>query len=339
VSRTYTGLVLCDGGEDRYRTVVPAGEGLRVVLRHVPEDGDLSLRLEDPAAPGLALHASDRPYGVEVVGVAAAQQARAFDLVVQGRSGFVVGYALSLEASEPEACPADTCEGHLGNEDAEHARAIGAGRHLLRRCPGDQDWLSLELPAGAHLVARVASDEALGGLSLSLLDDQPAVLAEAVLTDGELVAAADSTGAGRHLIRVRSDAPDEALAYALAVEASPAEGAVAMACAEAPALEPGVPFPVPVYDLPVERFGQGCEGAGGQDHVWSFALDAPARVSLFLMDTLLPGSIAIQDGCSEEATVLSCAQGFNTAELPDGTYYVVVNLPDGLAPTVMLLVE
>ena len=92
VARTYTGLVLCDGDEDVYDLSVAAGEGVRVLVRHDPAVGALSATLVDPTAmPPLVLR-TERPEGLQIVGVGDAPGARALTLRITGRPGRAVPY-------------------------------------------------------------------------------------------------------------------------------------------------------------------------------------------------------------------------------------------------------
>jgi len=209
--RAYGHLLLCDTTEDLYRAGVPAGAGLLVVLRHTPGEGDLSLTVTMGGAADIVLGESDWRSGVEAVGLDPVAIDRAVDLLVRGRPGTSVPYSISLERQPPDVCLPDTLEGPLGNDDQAHALRLLPGLHLVRICPGDEDWFSLDLAAGDELVVRAASEAVPEDLGLTLLGPDGQEVAAGASDGRAQVLATPIAAAGVHLLRlygVRADVRD-----------------------------------------------------------------------------------------------------------------------------------
>ena len=130
VARTYTGLVLCDGAENRYTYDVPAGEGVRVEVRHAPNQGDLSLELLDGET---SIGRTDGIYGVEALAILPSADARTLTIVVNGRAGAPTSYDLTIQVLDPTDCGPDGYEGVLGNDTQPNATTVDRGdRQVLR---------------------------------------------------------------------------------------------------------------------------------------------------------------------------------------------------------------
>ena len=95
--RTYTGLVRCDGQNDTFLVLVPAGASGRVTVRHDPEDGDLALSIQEADSPGVDVSRSDGRVGVEIAEIPPAGAEREISVVVGGGPGFSVPYSITLE--------------------------------------------------------------------------------------------------------------------------------------------------------------------------------------------------------------------------------------------------
>lgn len=95
--RSYSGLIRCDGQDDTYVVRVPAGASGRVTVRNAPEDGDLVVRVQEAANPGIDISVSQGSVGVEIAEVPPAGAEREINVVVGGRAGFSVPYSITLE--------------------------------------------------------------------------------------------------------------------------------------------------------------------------------------------------------------------------------------------------
>jgi hypothetical protein len=95
--RTYTSLMWCDGENDTYVLLVPAGAPGQVTLRHDPEEGDLALVIREADNPGVDVFRSNGGVGVERAEIPPADGEREINIIVEGRSGFSVGYSITLE--------------------------------------------------------------------------------------------------------------------------------------------------------------------------------------------------------------------------------------------------
>jgi len=330
--RTYTGLVLCDGTEDVYPLEVPAGEGLQVVLRHAPEDGDLSLTVRDGERAFIVLGRSDRPLGLEVVAVGAALDPQPLEVVVRGRLGFSVPYSLTLESLPADACPPDVHEGLLGNDDAGHATDVGAGEHGAELCPGDEDWFALDLSAGSRVTVRATPGLPAGRLAVSLLAPAGGVLVEAEREGEAVEVAADAATPGPHLVQVRSPLPDARIPFTLQVVVEAAAAAEALACDHPAPLEPNRPFTFP-SSLPVRRFAVSCGDAFSTDYLASFELAVEAEVALRVQGAQ---AISLRSDCAAPGSEVACSAGLDPGleglQLDIGTWYVVVQPFDVLPP-------
>jgi len=328
-TRTYTGLVLCDGTLDRFRAPLAAGAGLRVVLRHPPGAGDLSLSLRDPGGP---LGRSDRRLGLELLEVAPGAADRDLEVTVEGRPGSSVEYALTLEALPADACADDPREGPLGNDDREHAAPVGQGTTRLVLCPGDEDWLALPLAAGSRLTVEVTGVDP-AAVALTLLDaaGQPWDEGEDD-GNGMLVAGGDAPQGGMVFARVRAADPADRLEVDVAVRVEALPEAEAMACVAPELLQPGDWQPLPPT-LPVSRFELSCADEWGADHLVRFVLPERALVSVEAAG--LPGqeaTLALRQTCDAPASELACeAAALPPMDLAPGTWFVLART-DGAAP-------
>ena len=336
VARTYTGLLLCDGSQDLYSTTVAASEGLRVVLRHPPGEGDLSLALREAGADLEVLAQSDLRHGVEQVGVDPGPEERDLEIVVRGRPGASVLYAISLERLSEEDCVQDSFEGLLGNDDAAHASPIGLGAHEHKLCPGDEDWFALALPAGSRVALTATTDGAAHALLLDLLGPDGTLIAQGRDDGGTLLASAEVGSPGRHLIRIRANDADALVPVLLEVSAAAVDGAEALACDHPLPLEPARPTTFPRF-VPVPRFSISCGQEQAADHLAAFELAQPALVSAQAVRVL---GLAIRGVCTDPGSEVVCASGpdpvLEEVFLDAGTWYLVVQSFGLLPPEVLL---
>lgn len=320
VARTYTGLVLCDGDQDRYAVRAEPGRGLLATLRHEPAAGDLVLELRSGEGGGELLDVSDGRWGAEVLGVPAAGEAQLLQLVVTGRAGRSVPYTISVTDLAPEQCPPDGQEGPLGNDTLADAAAVGTGTRWLRVCPGDEDWLRVTLPAGARLRARARTQAAVAALALELYGPDEELFASGQHEDLDpeqpaLPAAvslqADATQAGTYSLRVHAPGAVEPIWLLLGLAAEPAPNATVLACEQVPELVVGVPALLPDA-ISVDRFDTGCALGQGEEHLVTFVLDAPGAVTLQVRGNRNPVGIALRSSCNAPGTEVACGLDMDT---------------------------
>ncbi len=338
VTRTYGGLLLCDGATDQYSVAVAPGDGLRVVLRHDPAQGDLSLRVETPPPISDLLGQSDGPLGVEVVQLPADPLGGPRVVAVRGRPGFATPYALTVERVDAGVCAPDALEGVDGNDDAEHATAIEAGVFDLRLCPDDEDWFAFDLGPGTRLSVRATPTPATP-LAISLrAPGGGGSIVDAQDDGGAWVLEADIAEAGRHLLRVHAPDVDDARDVELQVEIGLGDDPESIACRDPLEVEPGQRAVFPAGQ-PVLRFAHSC-GFGMRDYLASFTLQAPATVSL---ETSPGTALALRSVCANAPSEFMCAFAGDAAldaiELQAGTYYVVLQRLEEEPPELLLTIR
>ena len=297
--------MLCDGVEDRYRAHARPGEGLLVVLRHHPGEGDLSLEIRKPEVELPPLSRSDTLHGVEVVGVQAAPDPQDLDIVVKGRAGFHVGYSLTLRRHPAEGCIPDPFERLLGNDDAQHATRTGLGDHEIVLCQGDEDWFALQMPAGSRLDLQASGEESLDHVALTVMAPGQELLAQGEQEGDSLLASADVVIPGRYLVRLRSLRPDVRIPLRLRMEAVAVEEAETLACEHGVDLVPGILTAIQPT-VAVDRFTLSCSLPLNADYVASFELPQPGLVSARVTGAT---SMAIRGDCDERASELACVLG------------------------------
>jgi len=338
-ARTYTNLVLCDGAADRYTFLLGADEGLRVVLRHAPDDGDLALELVAGVDP---VGRSDDLYGVEALGVDPSPVQREIEIIVTGRPGQSVVYALSVERLGADACLPDPNEGLLGNDDAAHATRVGLGDHRAVLCPNDEDWLEVGLPAGARFEVFAFTNGDAEALGLTIHEAGGAQIAEAEAGLDSLTATVDVATSGPRHLRLHRNQPEERVDVNLTLGVSAAPDAAALACADAQVLEAGVPLRLPATVF-VPRLSLSC-GDPGEDaeHILRFELQADAHVQIELLDTPF-AAMALRSDCQDEGTDAVCdffAEGFALdADLSAGEWFLVIKSNGADRPGVSLQVD
>jgi len=343
-ARTYTGLLLCDGTEDAYRVTAEPNEGLRVILWHDPAEGDLSLTLGD--ADGL-LAASDTRAGVEAVGVDAWLVARELDVVVRGRAGASVPYELTVERLPLDACVPDALEGLLGNDTSERAAPLPVGESPVKLCPGDEDWLALDLAAASRWTVRAVPLEAADDLELTLLDPDLQPLAQASEGGGAWEASSDLARGGRHLVHLRRAQPGGPVDLVLTVIVEPAPDARERACAAPAELLPDLPATLPEA-VPIHRLEVGCGLGETGDHVLRFSLAAPSTATVELTGAAFGSALSVRRSCGDAGSEVACVvddefllEDLTLADLPlgPGAWFVVVKTGQGgRRPRVLLTV-
>lgn len=201
---THGDLVVTD--EDRYRVVGKPGERLRVTLAPGEEATGLAVELRDPTS-GAALAEA------EGTGSAAC-------LVPAGGVVHVVvlgdgPYGLVVSLRPPQA--PDRLE---PNDSAAKARGLRPGTQADLRLDGDDDWFSVDVPAGHELRVAATFDRTQGDLDLSLHEPDGRPLRAAAGLGGEERLGLLHARGGKLLVRVHGAAAG--LTYSLAVEVKPA---------------------------------------------------------------------------------------------------------------------
>ena len=341
MARTYATLVLCDGDADEYRYELPAGEGVRFVLRHAAADGDLALSVRSTGAGAALLGRSDARLGVEAVGVDPAEAPRVLRVQIDGRPGFDTPYRLSVEQQGAAYCAPDAYEGLLGNNDAAHAARVGPGAHDHVLCPGDEDWFSVHVPAGVRIVARATPADFAGSVRISLLRPNGAELAVGGPVGPAMLLNAEVHEAGRYLVRVRPVQQDAHIGVRLELGAEPLGGARDDAC-PGHSLLAREPWLLPLA-LPARRFPTTCGVAGGVDHVGSFNLPTAAFVTLRFVDDEGGSTLALFRDCEDPASERACGADdevtLERVPLEAGPWSVVAVTAPGGRAAVLLSVE
>jgi hypothetical protein len=332
--RTYLNLMLCDGSEDQYDVHLPAGEGLRVVVRHAPGAGDLALAIYDPRAPQAGT-SSDLRHGVEQVGVLPTNEDRMLQVVVRGRPGASVPYQLTAEALPAGACVPDGTEGLRSNDAVELATPLAANTYEVALCPGDQDWFALDLPAGSHVALHLDKQGPRAQLSLLDPNGQPLGQTDIAGESGDL--GADTTLAGRHLLHFSAEGAATAITGRLQVQIWPTTEA--QACQAPTALQADLPL-TPAPHLPVNRFSTSCAQLITTEMLFSFTLDEPAAVTV---QATGGHALALRSTCDDQATERACAEGpaptLRDVQLEAGTWFVVLETDGTSHPTVTLRIS
>ena len=334
--RTYSGLLLCDGQLDVYAVEVLPAQGLSVVLRHAPDQGDLYLSLVR-SGELQPLATSDGPHGFEVVGVDDDDlEARVLEVQVGGRPGVSVPYSLSVLRTAG-TCGPDPLEGLPNNDDQDQATRVVPGDLSTMLCPCDVDWLDPELPVGAVLTA-TATPLAPGPEALTLELVGP----NGLLDDGEvqgdsLVAGATVVEPGRHLVRLAAADAQDRVPVDLSLEAAAAEDADVLACGVPVELVRGEAQRLPTH-APVLRFDMECAmGAAllGVDFVAHFSLDQAADVTIRASGALIA---EIREQCPD-GDFLWCDEPQDGVAVEDfpleaGEYWIVLQATPGVSPEV-----
>ncbi len=318
-ARAYGELMHCDGSVDRFSHHLAAGEGLRLFLRHDPNQGDLKLEVEGERI-------SDGFYGLEIIELDPSPAPRTLQIIVRGRRGFHVPYSLSLEPQGPEFCAGDALEGLLGNQSLERARPLDEGLYELGLCPGDEDWFSVELPAGVGLQAQLT--QTLGPpISLEILSPQGVPLAEAV-EEGEetFIARHEFPSAAGALLHLQGQGAHAE--FWLQLLAEPLEDAETLACAEAQLLRPAELLRL-ARRLAVERFALSCSRGGVRDYILRIDLEQARTLDIEVLGAGLETALALRSRCDDSGSELRCeAQEFGAqmqrVELEAGSWFLII---------------
>ena len=336
----YTDLLLCDGTQDRYSVELPQDEGLVVRLHHDPRRADLTLGLGllDGGGQG-PLQIASGPTGVQRLTLAPGPQARRALVEVRGEPGVDAPYQLILEPLDAPCAP-DRFEGAGGNDHQAAAAALVPGVHAVTLCGDDEDWWRLRPPVGVLLEVHLdvpGGPEQVPELVLFAPDGTP--LARVAGDQDEVRLSATVTTDGVHLLRLAAGQAALPLHADLELRVQADAEAEATACSRALELVVGEPLRLPYHAPDVPRFEPGCAAPAGGDHVARFELDEPTPVTLMLMESPFGATWSFRRDCADPGSELACELEPTSRLLEAGTYFVVVSLPPGLEPTLLLLSE
>ncbi len=331
---TYTGLRLCDGDEDRYRTTVLPDQGLIVTLRH--DGGDLSLELFDAANPFEPLAAADGPWGLEQLSVPPSPAPLELEISVRGGMGASPDYTLDLRSAGEGVCARDAFEGLLGNDQRARASVIGLGDFALEICPADVDWLAVDLVAGSRLDVAAEAAQGNDGLSLSLHAPNGELLEEGEDSPFGLAAATDARLPGRYLIRVALDDDEAQASVRLQVSVLASNNSESDACRHVPELAPGEPVRW-APGAAVHRFELSCGDPFAPDFAATFELPQQAVVTLSAVGAT---AVALRTECAARPSERGCVEDpdpvLGPIPLDAGTYTIIAHSFDGRPPTLDL---
>jgi len=329
--------VLCDGDEDRYRLALPPGEGLSAQLLHTPAPGaDASLEVVRVGALVERLGSSNDRWGLERVTVAPSDEDRELEVIVRGSAGGHLEYSLTLDTGAMADCPPDPGEGLFGNNDAAHPQPLGLDGWTGTLCPGDEDWLSLSLPAGCDLDVRVTAEGPVASVAAELQGPGGAPLVAGQADGDAVVLHAAVEAGGAHLLRLQGPELVRPLPIAVELTVAPGHDSEQQACQTVAELTAGGALALP-DQIPVARFALSCGGGLTGDHVLAFDVDQPSVATL-----RAPGAqaLGVRAACSDPGAELACDAGelpaLERLPLAPGRYYAVVKVQPPLTATLVL---
>ena len=298
-NRTYQSLILCDGDEDRYVLVVPAGYGASIQLSHEPNDGDLSLTL---FSGDDEVDFSDTAYGVETVSVLPADIQRTYFVSILGGQGRNTLYNLSVISLEPGECAPDGGEGAFNNDAPTRARMLDIGSQTVISCPCDIDWFSLSTGPGMVVEAAATASSAPVSLNLYVQGQEDA----APLVSGSTISYDTAGSTDSMMLELTGDA-NESQSISLELNVSSAPDGIARTCSVAPTyIENGGLLLLPLQ-YPVSHRDLSCfpDGVGEtQEHVVRFV---PSLNSDYLISSSLYAAFEVfVGGCGATATSVGC---------------------------------
>lgn len=331
---------LCPNDEDWLVLAGAEGAGLRAELLAPPAGATLALAWHDPVTRELrTIEGIGGQLLVRQLPLAAVGR---YYLRVRSTRGAQGGYGLLASLTPGGLGCTDVLE---PNNSRNEPKAIPTDTPLggLRLC-GDDDFYTVQVPAGRGLQAFVFPEGGSAGVGLSLFTadgSQPLGVGTATsLRGGGLVAALAPEPAARTvLVKVSASAPvSRGYEMYVATEDEPA-------CAAAPALLVGGDRGrIRSATLGAEASGMaGACNAGGPDRAWRVEVAEPSRL-LAVARGDFPVRLSLQqEGCGSE---LSCAAAFadgvgtlDVARLDAGVYALVVGGAPGTAGGFELAVQ
>ncbi len=200
IPATHSALTICPMDDDFYALTLAAGDEITATTTFLTSEGDVDIRLLDPA--GTTLVSSTGVTGSEqVVYAATAPGTYALRVYLYGDAGTTPGAAYDVALSRRVVCPADALE---ENDTQAAQRAITAGTYAnLSACDLDEDYYRVTLAAGQTITVNVAFAHAEGDIDLYLLNAAGTTQVSSLSVDDDESVSFTPTAAGNYTIRVR----------------------------------------------------------------------------------------------------------------------------------------
>ena len=271
---------VCGADDDWYSVDLFAGEALGAALDFEPALGDLDFELYDA---GLNLIEAADDEGDSLTLAYTAQLAEQVLLKVPGGEGVINRYSLSVEVEVP-GCVEDGAEEDDGPEDPSEASPGDTIQGQI--CAGDEDWISLVLPADVTLRPTLSFTHAAGDLQLALIAaDGETILAESDTAEDEESFEVTIGLPGVHFLRVRGLGRSQG-AYTLSIE-----GGGESICPDDDGLEANDRFETPAA---LETGSHGDLILCGEDEDWfSFSLAEGQSVEVFALAASESGELSV----------------------------------------------
>ena len=213
------GLRSCPGDADFFGISLNVGDTLTWAAEFDDANGDIDLRLLDPAGSTVAT-ATSTTDNETITWTARSAGLYVLRAELVGDSGASVGndYALtSTVVPAPTGCTDDALE---DNDTESEARAISTATGTLRVCPFDRDFYSVSFSAGETVRISALFSHASGDIDMRLLDSTGVGVATAISSDDDELLEYRSSVAQTLTLEVYlyEDEPESGNTYTLSVE-------------------------------------------------------------------------------------------------------------------------
>lgn len=209
---------ICSGDDDYYAVSLSAGETFVADLLFDHADGDLDMRLINPA--GAIVASSTTATDNEGISYAA-RLAGTFILRVYGFNGAENSYMLGSSINAELSCPGD--DALEDNDDFAGAATALPGSVVGILCTADDDYYKVQVPEGGLLRAQLSFDGNVADLDLYMYDASEAPVDSSLSVSSRETVAGYSDSATTFYVRVHGFQDQEQGSYALSlsVEQSP----------------------------------------------------------------------------------------------------------------------
>ena len=196
---SYSGLQSCEADDDYYAIALDVGDTIEVDLFFADDEGDIDLRLLDPALTTVQLSLStDDDEAVAWTATTAGTHLIRVNLAFD--DGVDPGNPYDMDVAVTLACVDD---GFEDNDSALTASFIAPGVFPdLGSCPSDDDYYSIPLFWGDELMVDLFFANAEGDIDVELVDPTGVVVADSQSSDDDEFLTWTSTLDGTYLIRV-----------------------------------------------------------------------------------------------------------------------------------------
>jgi hypothetical protein len=171
-------LQLCPDDDDVYGVALEAGDNLVVRVSGTATQARATVWLLDSEGETSVRFAMAPPFGNGTISYVA-QEAETIFLRVNALLG-QSPYEMELIRMPGEPCADDAFEGEMGNDTLETATPAAQVpldvTMVASVCPGDEDYLTIDLAEGEGVEVSLAFDETVGDLDLELLDAESGAL-------------------------------------------------------------------------------------------------------------------------------------------------------------------